>query len=55
MKNKLFHKSFGLKAASGGEVTPEILARVDSFALKPLTAEIQRGKKITRKILACFL
>jgi hypothetical protein len=29
--------------------------RVDSFALKPLTAEIQRGKKITRKILACFL
>jgi hypothetical protein len=39
MKDKLFHKSFGLKAAAGSEVTPEILARINSFALKPRTAE----------------
>ena len=39
MKDKIFHKSFGLTAAAGGEVTPEILAGINSFALKPLTAE----------------
>jgi len=33
MKDKLFHKSFGLKAAAGGEVTPEVLAIINSFAL----------------------
>lgn len=39
MKDKIFHRSFGLTAAAGGEVTPEILATINSFALKPRTAE----------------
>jgi hypothetical protein len=41
MKDNLFQKSFTLKAATGAEVTPEILARINSFALKPLTEEMK--------------
>lgn len=41
MKNKIksYQKAFGLKAAQGVEITPEILAKINVFALRELTAE----------------
>ena len=45
MKDNLFQKSFSLKAAAGAEVTPEILARINSCALKPLTEEMKFFKE----------
>jgi len=35
----LYEKSFSLKAAQGAEVTPELLTKVNKFALRELTAE----------------
>lgn len=40
-------KAFGIKAASGGDATPEQIAQINSFALKELTA----GEVYVRKFL----
>lgn len=40
MSGKTYLKAFGLKGAvSGADVTPEMLAKINSYALSPLTAE----------------
>ena len=38
MKFKTYQKQFDIKAA-GVDITPEVLAKINKFAIKPLTAE----------------
>lgn len=49
--SKTFAKQFGLKAAvaAGAEITPELLAKINAFALKPLSAD----EVYARKFLMC--
>lgn len=48
---KKYAKQFGLKAAasSGAEITPEMLVKINAFALKPLTLD----EVFARKVLMC--
>lgn len=39
MKLSTYQKYFGIKAAQGAEVTPEILAKINKYSLRELTAE----------------
>lgn len=45
MKNKTYQKSYIVKSASGLEITPEILAKINKYTLDPLTTEMVYVRK----------